>query len=202
MSLMKIFLTKWSRSAPSQQTHLHLHHQHQRCSKKYQQEKNQTSEPSVASVLQKYMESRSSTITIQDIENPIYSFFNAMADSVVNLPPDLQLKAKNQIYLTVSNLKYENLQRKSTAGQTQNIQLQLDDFTASYLGEQFEEPTAFTSGVNEPQNTPVARTQTIHVPEVHTDSESQSILPPTKYILTADSRLLNVMMQEDTKPIC
>ena len=159
--------------------------------------KKQTSEPSVASVLQKYMDSRSSTTTptTKDIENPIYSFFKAMADSVVTLPPDLQLKAKNQIYLTVSNLEFENLQRKSTAGQTENIQVQnieLDDSTATYLGEQFEEPIALKSGYNDPQNTPRVRTQTIHVPEVHTDShtESQSILTPAKYILTADGCLL------------
>lgn len=165
------------------------------------------------------MDSRSSTTTptTKDIENPIYSFFKAMADSVVTLPPDLQLKAKNQIYLTVSNLEYENLQRKSTArrtqniqledstatylgeqstaGQTQNIQVQnieLDDSTATYLDERFEEPIAFKSCYNEPLNTPRVRTQTIHVPKVHTDShtESQSILTPAKYILTADGCLL------------
>lgn len=59
--------------------------------------KKQTPQSQVANVLQKYLESRSTSSPVQS-NDPIHSFFKAMADTVLSLSPDLQLKVKNQVY--------------------------------------------------------------------------------------------------------
>lgn len=42
-----------------------------------------------------------------------------MADTVITLPSDLQIKAKNKVFAIVSELEYENFQRKTTSSKDQ-----------------------------------------------------------------------------------
>lgn len=71
--------------------------------------KNKQPQSQVANVLHKYFDCR------KESTNPIHSFFKAMADSVVNLSPDLQLKVKNEVFLSVSQAELENLNGTPTS---------------------------------------------------------------------------------------
>lgn len=62
---------------------------------------------------------RSSARLESQTENPIKSFFKAMVDTVITLPSDLQIKAKNKVFAIVSELEYENFQRKTTSSKDQ-----------------------------------------------------------------------------------
>lgn len=78
----------------------------------------QKQSPSVAQVLNNYLD-RSSARLESQTENPIKSFFKAMVDTVITLPSDLQIKAKNKVFAIVSELEYENFQRKTTSSKDQ-----------------------------------------------------------------------------------
>ncbi|KAL1488156.1 hypothetical protein ABEB36_015114 [Hypothenemus hampei] len=70
-----------------------------------------TQTPSVANVLQNYLDSRPVAAAPSiDRGSPIHSFFKAMADYVTALPPDRQFKIKNKVYTIVSDAEYENMQ--------------------------------------------------------------------------------------------
>ncbi|KAL1489126.1 hypothetical protein ABEB36_014069 [Hypothenemus hampei] len=82
-----------------------------------------TQTPSVVNVLQNYLDSRPVAAAPSiDRGSPIHSFFKAMADSVTALPPDLQLKIKNEVYTIVSDAEYENMTRNSRSFTEQHIQ--------------------------------------------------------------------------------
>lgn len=69
-----------------------------------------TSQLEVAAVQSIYLEKR--TATDPRSEDPVHSFFSAMADTVKHLPPSLQLKVKNKVYAVVSEAEYENINKQ------------------------------------------------------------------------------------------
>lgn len=86
--------------------------------RKIRKEVQQKSE--VAEVLEKYLEGRGKQAARASTNNPIHSFFTAMADTVVTFPPDVQLKIKNQLYLAVSQAEFD-LQQRQPLQNLQNV---------------------------------------------------------------------------------
>lgn len=156
-----------------------------------------TQKSSVANVLQNYLDSRPVT-TSQSIDpgHPIHSFFKAMADAVIALPPDLQLKTKNKIYTIVSDAEYENL-TKDSASFTEQPATVVKETTPSTS---FQFPETHWTSRPRPQNIQDQHVQNAsdNVPGRTNESQVMVELTPgtyTKYVLGEDGILVR---QEDT----
>ncbi|XP_069365314.1 uncharacterized protein [Maniola hyperantus] len=99
----------------------------------------------VATLLQKYIDSRENQSPNTN-NNPIHSFFAAMANTVITFPPDIQLKIKNQLYLAVSQAEFD-LQQSVNAAEgriqliQQDLQYNIPRPENQYLSTESESPT-------------------------------------------------------------
>ncbi|XP_077289260.1 uncharacterized protein LOC143913394 [Arctopsyche grandis] len=152
---------------------------------------------SVSSVLQNYLDSRpATTIPTMESINSIHSFFKAMADSVIALPPDLQLKTKNKIFAILSNAEYENFARNSTSstGQTATVSKKTRSSKTYDINKQLIEP--HSTPRPRPQNIQFQQVQIAshnvqhqidNIPDTETYNESQSILEIAETIKTEEN---------------
>lgn len=113
-----------------------------------------TQQPSVANVLQSYLDSRSSVTTTPsiDIGNSIQSLFKAMADSVIALPPDLQLKIKIKFMqyslrcgIREFNKEFDTIPEQATAA------IKAPSFTSFQFTETHLTPRALPQNIQEQQ---------------------------------------------------